>query len=271
MIGMETDASVFGGSNAMQSNTLVLNLIPDKNSILAFNEEIESKCELHELNEDFLVNALNALDEIHTFHEELYWLTLARINELALLCAGNYADCCELGLVGDLLVNPRLILIHVRGERFPVVKDRHTPLTEQFKSVGKTKGEIIDWLKKQTLVEIKTEALLPQLFERLWRSGWINEWYLESVSERGTRIADLSGLLGCGQFKDGTALIGWLRNASEGDRVLMESKLCRFDSELFFQLGQDIRILAEDPSHNSRFLNNRHGNEAFGVQFSLNS
>ncbi|MFZ7112249.1 MAG: hypothetical protein ACOWYE_11245 [Desulfatiglandales bacterium] len=254
----------------MQANTLALNPIPDKNALSTFNEDLEAKCKLHALNEHVLVSALNELDEIHPFHEELYWLTLARINELALICAGNYADCCELALAGDLLVNPRLILVHVRGKRFPVLKDRHMALTEQFKSVGETKGEIIDWLKRHALVEIKTEALLPQLFERLWRSGRISEWYLESISERGTRIADLSGLLGCGRFRDGTALIEWLRNAGEGERELLESKLCRFDPGLFFQLGQDIRILAEDPSYNSRFLNSVQLEEVFCANSPLN-
>jgi hypothetical protein len=34
----------------------------------------------------------------------------------------------------------------------------------------------------------------------------------------------------------------------------IESKLCRFDKEIFLELGQDIRKLAVDPCQKSRFL-----------------
>ena len=37
----------------------------------------------------------------------------------------------------------------------------------------------------------------------------------------------------------------------------IESNLCRFDKEIFFELGQDLCNLAVDPCHKSRVLGRR--------------
>ena len=75
--------------------------------LLYFNELLDSKANLFSLNERVIEDLIEELDEITPIKDQGYWLTLTRINELALVCAGNYADNCEFSLVGDLLVNPR--------------------------------------------------------------------------------------------------------------------------------------------------------------------
>ena len=97
------------------------------NLILHFNYLLDRKANYFSLNESSLENLLDQLDNLALVKDGSYWLTMARINELALLCAENCANNCELTLAGDLLLNPRLILIHVRGQNRPIVKKRHTP------------------------------------------------------------------------------------------------------------------------------------------------
>lgn len=129
------------------------------------------------------------MDNLVFIRDVSYWLTLARINELALLCTENYANNGEIALVGDLLLNPRLILIHVRGQNRPIIKKRHTPLTEQFGSVAETYPEVVQWLKTETSLEIKTPALLPYLHQKLEGAGCFSKEYFNALDKRKTRIA----------------------------------------------------------------------------------
>ena len=132
-----------------------------------FNRLLEDVSSTMSLNEEYLEQKVSELEEIGTINGELYWLTHARVNELTLLCAGNYANNFEFTAAGDLLVNPRCIRIHIKNRIRPVIKKRHSKLTDQFRSVASTRGEVIQWLKKETLLEIKKEPLLPYLYESL--------------------------------------------------------------------------------------------------------
>lgn len=223
-------------------------------SALLFNLELDSISKTSNLNERLIEDLLGRLNGHPEIVGDLYWLTLARINELALLCAGSYADNCEFRLAGDLSLNPRLVLIHVRGTSQPVEKIRHMALTEQFQHVADSHLGVIQWLKKETLQEIKKEALLPHLSKILESFGRIKRAYLDSVMARRTRIAALTGFLASSGFKDGADLHQWMKEADRGDRRLVESMLCRFDHGIFFEMGKDIRLLSEDPFHRSRFL-----------------
>ena len=183
-----------------------------------------------------------------------YWLTLTRINELALVCAGNYADNCEFSLVGDLLVNPRLVLVHLSGLNQPLIKKRHIPLSEQFQQVENDLLRVRQWLKRETRVEVKTEALLPELRKGLENSGHIPREYLDSVEQRKRRLADLIGVLASAGISDNVALHAWRKNASPADRELLESRLCRFDFECFFEMGRFFREWAQDLLNSSEIF-----------------
>ena len=131
----------------MLQNIAPNTLVEHQGFILHFNRIMEEKAALHNLNEKRLVQFLDLLEKTSLIYDDLYWLSLARINELAILCAGNYAESCEFTLAGDLLMNPRLILIHVRGCPQPVVKERHTALTEQFSPYGphkRRRGSVVE-------------------------------------------------------------------------------------------------------------------------------
>ena len=214
--------------------------------LLYFNELFDIKANILSLNERVIEDLIEELDEITPIKDQGYWLTLARINELALVCAGNYADNCEFSLVGDLLVNPRLTLVHFSGSNQTLIKNRHLPLSEQFQQVEKDLYRVRQWLKRETRVEVKTEALLPELRKRLEHSGCISQEYLDSVEQRKRRIADLIGFLASAGIFDNAALYVWRKNASPADQKLLESYLCRFDFECFFEMGRLFREWAQN-------------------------
>jgi len=238
----------------MNQNVAPDMLVELRDFILDVNRMMEEKAAVHKLNEEVLVHLLDLLEEASHVHGNLYWLSLARINELAIICAGNYADNCEFGLVGDLLVNPRKILVHVRGGSQPIAKKRYTPLTEQFSHTAATRGGVVEWLITHTIVEIGTQAILPHLLERLKNSGLFHESYLAAIESREKRVAGLSAYLACQHFENQTAFTKWLQNACPEDRNLMKSKLCRFDFNLFGLLGADIRRIVDNPYFESIFL-----------------
>ena len=238
----------------MYQNIASDNLLEHRDFILNLNQMMAEKAAVHKLNEEVLVNLLNLLDEASFVQGSLYWLSLARINELAVICAGNYAENCEFALVGDLLVNPRLILIHVRGRRQPIVKKRHTPLTEQFSHMAVERSGVIKWLKKQTIVETRTQALLPHLLGRMKNSGLFCDSYLTSIETREKRVADLSAHLACQCFKNRSSVVRWLRKTSPADRDFMKSRFCGFDFEQFNLLGKELERIADDADYESIFL-----------------
>ena len=142
----------------------------------------------------------------------------------------------------------------MRGRRQPIVKERHTALTEQFSHTALTRGGVVQWLKAHTILETRTEALLPDLLVRLKISGFFHDSYLASIESREKRVADLCAYLACQQFENGAAFTEWLRNADPSERDFMKSKLCRFDFSLFNLLGDDIRRMADNPFYESSFL-----------------
>lgn len=206
------------------------------------------------LNEKLLEQKFSELEEVGPIREDLYCLTLARINELALLCAGNYADNFEFTAAGDLLVNPRLILVHIKNRIRPVIKKRHSRITDQFKNVASTRGEVIQWLKKETLLEIKKEPLLPYLYESLKNSGYMTQEYLLSIDRRMKQIADVIALLWSLHLPDSHYFHQWLQYTTQSEREFIKSRLCQFDMSKFYDLGHDIHEIIQHEGYRSSFL-----------------
>jgi hypothetical protein len=217
------------------------------NLILYFNYLLDKKAHYFSLNESALENLIDQLEDLALVKDASYWLTMARIHELVLLCAENYANNGELTLVGDLLLNPRLILVHVRGHDRPIVKKRHAPLTEQFKSVGESAQDVIQWLKTETFLEIRHEALLPHLQDKLGKSGYFSEDFFKSLNQRKIKITELTGFLASAGLNESLDLYHWLRRAGPSERKIMESKFCPCNPDLFLSLGRQVRNLAQNP------------------------
>jgi hypothetical protein len=205
--------------------------------LVEVNRDLTQNACLTRLNEDSLERIMEKLDSHVPICRYVYGHTRARIHELLLLCAANYANNCEYGAVGDLMFNPRLMLVHIRGRHDPVVKERHTFLTEQLMGMAETRTEVVMLLKGQTALETRKKPLIPHSYEILERYGTLTKDYLGSARDRASRIADLTAWLCCEGFKDRLDLEAWLRRASPSDRALIESRLIPLDWTEFHRLG----------------------------------
>jgi len=211
-------------------------------------------CVFFELNEKFIESKIDELDEIQN-SGFIYQLTQARITELTLICAGNYADNFEFTAAGDLLINPRNIRIHIDGVREPVNKKRHLALIDQFNTVAKTQTGIIKWLSQNTHLEITMKPLLPDLCERLKSAGIISVKYLDSVYRRMNKIADVIGFLSAYHLSDSQMLYNKLLSAN-AESDFIKSNLCNFNFDTFFILGHEIIKSIENDNYKSVFIGN---------------
>jgi hypothetical protein len=222
-----------------------------------YNVCLDEEATPSNLCEGFIESKLRDLEQMESDGPEngkIYWLTYARLFELALLCAGNYADHFEIAAAGDLLVNPRLILIHLKSKSYPVKKDRHRRLTDQFRYAA-GKGEAVRlWLKEEAVPEIVQKPLLAHMHDRMARSGYLSKEYLDLVETRMKRIADAIGFLASWHVVGNSALDLRSQCLRPSERSFVESMLCRFDKAIFFELGEDVRCLSLDPYEKSRFL-----------------
>ena len=219
---------------------------------MEFNAVLDRESRPENLNEGFLARQLETLDGLDVGRGGAYWLTLARITELTLLCAGTYADNGELAAAGDLLVNPRLTVIHVRGLSEPLVKDRRGCLAHQLRHLVATADGVIEWLKGNTWVEIRKEPLLPHLYQRLGRSGLLSVSYLESVDRRMKRVADVIAFLATWHLPEGCDVGERLRALPRQEWEFVGENLCRFGRTLFVGLGEELRRLGRHGTNNSR-------------------
>ncbi len=219
---------------------------------LAFNQQL-SRDAAGLPNEAFLDQALEMAQDLDVSDPCVFWLTIARIAELAVKLAGDYADSCEFQAAGDLLVNPRRIDIYQRGETAKIQKDRHCALSEQFAAVIGTQHPVT-WLKRETHLQIKSEALLPYLKELLESSGHLTAAYCEDLDRRMCRVADTMAFLSAWQMTDNQALFNRIQRCSPEDRELIMANLCYFDDRYFVEMGLDIEAISLHGHHRSRFL-----------------
>lgn len=71
------------------------------------------------------------------------------------------------------------------------------------------------------------------------------------------RIADAIGFLASWHLTAESTFYLQVQGASPSEKSFIQSNLCRFDKEIFFELGQDLRKLAADPCQKSRFIGRR--------------
>ena len=223
-------------------------------SLVGFNIELERNSSAGKLNERYLMEMMLRLHEIHPWDPDGYWLTMARLNELALFCAGNYADAGEFQAAGDLLVNPRRVVVHAPNHAAPVVKERHTPLTLQFADDVPYGEDAVTWLKMETSLEIEEPALLPWFLELLTCAECFSSDYLESVLERQKRISSTLVFAAACKCPETMDFQVYRLRADSREKEFIESNLCLFDKGVFDLIGRDLRIMAEYPAYRSPFL-----------------
>ena len=183
-----------------------------------------------------------------------YWLLLVRLAETALLCAANYADGCEFEAAGDLLVTPREILVHGLDGGRPTAKNRHERLSEQFGLDGPERRYLMKRFSAGVCLEVTKPPLLPHMSQVLAGSGRISAGYLKLLADGQHRIADTLAFLAAWPISDSAELWRRLQAASPSEREFVASNLCRFDRQIFDQIGVSLQRSLADPHYRSPFL-----------------
>lgn len=227
------------------------------NPILILNEHLDHLRVPHEVDEQTIEYFLKNLEAYGTTMGSAYWLALARLFELSLVCAGNYADNCEFSAAGDLLVNPRKVLIHRRGYPHPLVKQRHGRLSEQLNKHKKSRELFFFEVKHEVKLEIAEPAILPYLFEQMERSRQIASWYLYDAQEGMKKIADTIGFLSAGSLSRFEELHDRMQKMSPEMHCFVADNLCRFDACRFQRLGREITRIIGNSSETSEFLSSQ--------------
>jgi len=222
-------------------------------NITIMNEQIERNVTLnltHEtMIEQWWTDARRRKDD-----GPAHWLLLARIAEVALLCAGNYADNCEIEAAGDFLVNPREIIIREKQSGRTVIKNRHGRLSTQFGLGGSERKMALKRFFSGVALEVTKLPLLPQMAQVLADSGCISSFYLNRFKTGRRQIADTLTFLAAWPVSDVIELKQRLEAATPQEREFVESCLCRFDLRVFHQIGTDLRYSLEEPGLRSAFL-----------------
>lgn len=218
-----------------------------------FTMDLQEQIFDHYLNEKIIVNQMERLESPMKFDGsvEIYWLSMSRIMELALLCAGNYADFGLICEAGDLMVNPRHTEVHINGAWEPVKVKRHERMTEQFKDYAPAGTSVREWLRDNThLVHVKG-PLIPDLYDMMKGAGMLSESYLSSVYLRMQKISETMTFVMQGQMMDPNYP---LSGVHPEEKEFVEGNLCRYNSRKFHQIGLDIDELLKDENYCSSFL-----------------
>jgi len=186
-----------------------------------------------------------------------YWLLMARLAELTLLCAGHYADCGEITAAGDLLINPRRTDIYMQGVVRPMRKDRYRRISEQLDPGGLSPTERLDWLRRTTTVRIAEAPLLPDFLARLEKSGWLRGAFLNRLKSRMLQVADTMRF-GWTEIGPGTAGGPQADTfARPAESVCRANHLCRFKAIHYGRLGREVEQTCRSASHGSDYLTYR--------------
>jgi len=173
----------------------------------------EEAVDVH-LNKPFIEQWMTRLWTIVSPSPQCFWLFLARINELALLCTSRYVDFCEFCAADEFLVEPSFLLLQGEGGR--------TTLSREKSGRGL--------------------PLVPCLYDLLRGSGYMTEEYLLSVYRRIQRIVQVAEMLeslGIGSTDDISMKLSCM---DVDERKDFRSKLCLFDRKTFNEIGRALHL-----------------------------
>ncbi len=207
-----------------------------------------------EVNESVIEDILAQLDNCATDDLGRHQLLTARILEATLICASHYVDNCEFTAAGDLLFNPRQILIHCKNRSHPETKIRHGRLSEQMSLYCPTRGSFPQWFRHNAALRITKPALIPELLQRIEQFRTFHNGYLASIHERMKKAADAIGFLSAWHLAGWQDLYRRKQSASAQVRSTVSENLCRFDNRDFIRLGLEIELIARRPGYQSVYL-----------------
>jgi hypothetical protein len=212
------------------------------------------------VNESDIESILGQWEQHDKCHSPMYWLMAARIFEMSILTAGHYVDNCEFRAAGDLLFNPRKILIYPKDCLRPIVKRRHGRLSDQLKELGYSSANkpFPIWIKNQVDTQIVRPAILPYLLNCLKQSGRLSAHYLQTTQRRLEKASQAIGFLCSWSISDAQDLYNKMNAASPSTRRFINHHLCLFDKTLFNALGKEIHRFGENPNYRSDFITGAH-------------
>nr|WP_319493917.1 hypothetical protein [uncultured Desulfobacter sp.] len=205
--------------------------------LLEYNKNLERQLDLLQLNERVIEKNLEELGSLLCVSDRIEQYSICRLTEMALFCVGNYANNNCVTEVGDFLMNPRLILVHIKGCTRPVIKERYTPLSVQFKDRGAENYSVGEWLRHNTMTEIVKKPILPYLLELLEIHN-CQKAYIDSVKKRVNDIVDLLTHL---SIYSRMNIEAWKSTLEEDDRKMMERLFYKFDYKIFNDFGKKIQ------------------------------
>jgi hypothetical protein len=187
------------------------------------NYRLQEEATESHINKTFIEQWLIRLWTIVSPRPQCFWLFLARINELVLLCASRYVDCCEFAAANELLVEPsKVLLSHERG-RVAVSQERRSRAGVSHES-------------------ILAGPLLPCLYDLLKESGYMTEDYLLSVSRRTERVSQVTRMLAGLGIGNGEEIAVKLSCMDTDQRSDFRSRLCLFDRKTFNEIGRALHL-----------------------------
>lgn len=227
---------------------------PGNDPIARLNRALDTLPVPWGMNEPIIESVLHQWEQYGKQHLPQYWLIGARIFEVAILSAGHYVDNCEYTAAGDLLFNPRKILIYQKGCSQPIKKHRHGRLSDQLHGHREADQPFPIWFRDQVTLRLVKPAVIPFLLTRMEQSGRMADAYLRTVRQRMQRAADTIAFLNSWSISAQEDLQGRIESASPETRRFIADHLCAFDDEAFKALGEEIYRACSDPGYQSRFI-----------------
>ncbi len=208
-----------------------------------------------QINKTFIEQWMMRLWTIVSPRPQCFWLFLARINELALLCASRYVDCCEFAAADELLVKPSRVVSHVeRGRSVSGKGDTRRAAVLLHSAVSQDRGSYAGRGRERILAEKKAGPLLPCLYDLLKGSGCMTEDYLLSVCRRTEKIAQVAGMLaglGMGSTEDVSMRLSFMDFDRRKD---FRSRLCLFDRKTFNDLGRALHLFMRSGNVDDKYV-----------------
>ncbi len=229
-------------------------IAPPDTVVSRINQDLDQAVTPFALTEPMIEGCLQRLDTWADPDAPSYWLMLARLNEAAILTAGNYADHGEFSAAGDLLFNPRRILAYVKDHPLPIAKNRHGTISDQFNPRGIPRNEFFAWFQQNAVLQEVLPPLLPFIHEKMRHSGRIEPGYLDDSYAKMQQVADTISFLGAWGVSRFETLMERRHHADRETNRFAESRLCRFSTGDFFQMGEEIRRIDKNRRIPSRYL-----------------
>jgi hypothetical protein len=208
------------------------------------------------VNESNIEKILEQWEHHGESHLPEYWLVAARLLEMSILLAGHYVDHCEFKAAGDLLFNPRRILIYQKDSPRPLVKQRHGRLSDQLNGPAYRSANepFPQWFRQQVVTQISRPAILPHLLSLLEQSERLTKVYLRTAQCRLEKASQAIGFLCSWSIFNVQELNIKMQAASPSARRFIHRHLCLFDTTLFDALGKEVQQLGMDSEYQSHFI-----------------